>query len=142
MKAHGMGGWIAAASCGLALVGCEASEATTGDGGFELVGSWRSEFGDETISQSRWDGLCLQAVTRYDNTTNVAILQTTGGEGCGTGFSKVLWKDIVGDAFHYCTAAFGEATVDAAANAPVSAVTDDLATGCGGFPWSRLTRKR
>ena len=141
MKARGFCGYLAAAACGLGLAGCDESEATTGDGGFELAGNWSSEFGDEMISQSRWDGFCLQAVTRYDNMGNVAILETTGGEGCGTGFSKVLWKDIAGDAFDYCTAAFGEATADAAANAPVSAVTDDLAAGCGGFPWSHLTRK-
>lgn len=135
-------GAIAALTCGLALAACDESEAVTGDGGFELVGSWQSEYGDETITQTRWDGFCQQAVTRFDNARNVAILEAVGGEGCGSGFSKVVWQDIVDGAFHYCTAAFGEATADAAADAPVSAVSEeDLTVGCGGFPWSRLARK-
>lgn len=143
MKVHDWSkGWIAAGICGLALAACDDTEATTGDGGFELVGAWQSEFGQETITQTRWDGFCQQAVTRFDNAANVAILETVGGQDCGTGFAKVVWKEIVDDAFHYCTAAFGEATADAAANAPTSAVSDDLAAGCGGFPWSHLTRTK
>lgn len=109
---------------------------------FELAGTWTSDFGEETISDSRWDGFCQQAVVSFDNDGNEAILEIVGGEGCGEGFSKVVWKDIVSDAFDYCTAAFGEASVDEAANAPLSAVNDDPMTGCGGFPWSRLSRKQ
>lgn len=107
----------------------------------ELVGSWATEFGEETISATRWDGFCLQAIDSFDNTANVAILATTGGEGCGAGFSRVVWKDIAADAFDYCTTTYGATTAEAAASAPVNAISDDLETGCGGFPWSHLTRK-
>lgn len=108
---------------------------------FELAGTWSSGFGDETISDTRWDGFCTQKITRFSNEDNVAILETDGGEGCGGGFSRVVWNDIVGDAFDYCTTAFGEPSAADAEAAPQSAISDDLATGCGGFPWSRLTRK-
>ncbi len=107
----------------------------------ELTGSWTTEFGEETISETRWDGFCLQAIASFDNDENVAILETTGGEGCGTGFARVIWKDIVADAFDYCTTTYGATTAEAAASAPTDAVSDDLETGCGGFPWSHLTRK-
>jgi hypothetical protein len=121
-----------------------------GDGGgrpfasvasFELAGSWSSGFGDETISDTRWDGFCRQKITRFSNQDNVAILETDGGEGCGSGFSRVIWTDVVGDAFDYCTTAFGELSAADAEAAPTSAISADLTTGCGGFPWSRLNRK-
>jgi len=145
MKKHGFRGWIVSGVMAAAALGAcddQKGDTTPDEVGFELTGAWSSGFGDETISDTRWDGFCLQAVKRFDNTKNEAILETTGGEGCGAGYSKVLWTDIANDAFDYCTAAFGEASIDAAANKSTSAISADLTTGCGGFPWSHLTRKQ
>jgi len=111
------------------------------DDAIELVGTWATEFGDETISESRWDGFCLQTIVSADNDENVAILETVGGEGCGEGFSRVIWNDIVSEAFDYCTTTYGASTAEDAATAATSGISDDLETGCGGFPWSHLTRK-
>jgi len=108
----------------------------------ELVGTWTTEFGEETISETRWDGFCLQAIARVGNEENVAILETVGGEGCGAGFSRVIWHEIVADAFDYCTTTYGATTAEEAATAPTSAISEDLMTGCGGFPWSHLTKKK
>jgi hypothetical protein len=110
-------------------------------GVLEIGGVWSSGFGEETISDSRWDGFCQQAIVSFDNADNVAILKTDGGEGCGTGFGRVIWTDVVGDAFDYCTTTFGEASAQDAETSPTAAITQDLMTGCGGFPWSHLTRK-
>lgn len=109
-------------------------------GAFELIGTWTSEFGDETITESRWDGFCQQRVARYSNEDNVAILETLGPSECGGGFGRVVWQDIADDAFFYCTTTFGQTSIEAADNAP-DATTDDLTGGCGGFAWSHLTRK-
>ena len=136
-------GW---AGAGAALVmGLTACGDDGGDGvetaRFELRGTWATEFGEETISDTRWDGFCLQRVERFDNDANIAILEIDGGEGCGAGFSRVIWKDVVEGAFVYCTTTFNELTADDAAKSPTSAVNDDPATGCGGFPWSRLVKR-
>jgi len=125
------------------VTGCgdDGAEGGPSTASFELTGTWSSGFGDETISETRWDGFCKQKITRYSNEDNLAILETDGGEGCGAGFSRVIWNDVVGDAFDYCTTAFGEPSAADAEAAPTSAISADLTTGCGGFPWSRLTRK-
>jgi len=141
MRVHGFRGWIASGLVTAALAGCDSTPSSSKDSGFELVGRWSSGFDDEAITETRWDSFCLQAVRRYSNLDNVAILETTGGEGCTTGFGRVIWTDIVDDSFNYCTTAFGEPTADDASKAPATAVSDDLASGCGGFPWSHLTRK-
>lgn len=106
----------------------------------ELVGTWTSEFGDETITESAWNGFCQQRIARFSNDDNVAILETLGPGECGTGFGRVVWKDVADDAFYYCTTIFGQASIEAAEAAP-DATTNDLAAGCGGFAWSHLTRR-
>ena len=107
----------------------------------ELVGVWSSGFGDETITATNWDGFCIQAIVRFDNDENVAILETISGQDCLKGFSRVVWNDIVDDTFDYCTTTYAAVTADDAANAEVVNFSNDLMTGCGGFPWSSLTRK-
>jgi hypothetical protein len=107
----------------------------------ELVGVWTSGFGDETITATHWNGFCVQAIARFDNDENVAILETVSGESCLLGFSRVVWNDIADDAFDYCTTTYAAATAEDAATAEVVNFSPDLTTGCGGFPWSRLTRK-
>ncbi|MFO0748421.1 MAG: hypothetical protein U1F43_22565 [Myxococcota bacterium] len=122
--------------------GCDDGDGTTNDGPIELVGSWSSAFGDETITATRWDGFCLQKIASHDNGANVAVLETDGGEGCGTGFNRVVWLEPSGDSFYYCTTAFGAESAAAAANAPEQGVDrGDTAAGCAGFPWSQLTKK-
>jgi len=121
---------------------CDDGGDGTGDAAIELVGAWSSDFGDETITKTHWNGFCEQAISRFDNAANVAVLQTLSGDGCGTGYSRVVWLDIAGQSFDYCVTAFGAETADAAAGAPESGVDrTQLTTGCGGFPWSKLTRK-
>ena len=109
---------------------------------FELEGVWKSEFGEEIITTDTWTGFCVDAIRVRDEVANVAILETLSGDGCLVGsFSRVTWKDIADDAFDYCTTAYGKTSADEAANAPTSGFdADDLAKGCGGFPWSHLTR--
>lgn len=107
----------------------------------ELVGDWASEFGEETITTSNWDGYCIQTIVRVDNEANVAIIETLSGDGCALGFGRIVWTEIADDAFDYCTTTFAAASADEAASAEVSNFSTDLATGCGGFPWSHLTRK-
>lgn len=115
---------------------------TSDDDPIELVGTWATDFGEETISATRWDGFCLQKIERYDNEANVGVLETIGGDGCGLGFSRVIWNDIANNVFYYCTTAFGLPTAAEAAAAPEVNIDDgDMAKGCSTFPWSKLTRK-
>lgn len=130
----------------VAAVGAPACDDSGDDGDktqtIELVGAWTSDFGDETISATRWDGFCGQEIATVDNAANVAVLKTVSGQDCGVGFNRVVWLEPSGDSFYYCTTAFGAETAAAAAGAPEQGVDRaDTATGCAGFPWSHLTKK-
>lgn len=134
-----MAGMVAVA---VGAPGCDDSTATTTDDTIEVVGAWTSAFGDETITATTWNGFCLQTIVSHDNAQNVAILETTGGEGCGTGFGRVVWLEPASDSFSYCTTAFNQATAEAAAAVPEQGIDRaDLEKGCAGFGWSTLTRK-
>ncbi len=114
------------------------------DAPFELEGVWTSDFGEETITSATWTGYVAQTVVQYDNRENIAILRNPEDDQYAPGkYSRVVWTEPEGDAFHYCMVAFGQDTAAAAAAAPESAVdrTDLDEKGCGGFPWSFLTRK-
>ncbi|MCC6621344.1 MAG: hypothetical protein IT385_08815 [Deltaproteobacteria bacterium] len=135
------GAWVIGVIAACATSACDDG----GDDGrttIEVKGSWTSEFGDEDITETHWNGFCVQAIARFDNDDNVAVLETLSGDGCGTGFSRVVWLEPAGDTFHYCVTAFGAESADAAAGAPeVGIDRAALTTGCSGFGWSKLTRR-
>src|SRR5689334_21364563 len=92
-RAGMLGGVAMAMAIGACDDGEETCQATPTNAPFELAGTWSSGFGDEKISDTRWDGFCLQTIESLDNDANVAILKTTGGQDCGSGYSLVVWGD-------------------------------------------------
>lgn len=141
----------AAAAAAAPEVDIDRQDLVDGCGGFpwstlerqtiEVLGEWTSPFGDESITATAWDGYCEQLIARVDDADNIAVLETVGGAGCGTGFNRVVWIEPTNDSFAYCTTVFGLTSVEAAWSAPETNIDrEDLETGCGGFPWSTLTR--
>ena len=59
------------------------------DGGaFELLGSWSSDFGEESIDNVMWSGATL---VEFDNEANVAITQNAQDAMFGPGaFNKIV----------------------------------------------------
>ena len=111
----------------------------------EIVGSWTSPYGTETITNTVWgsDGFTVNIVS-YDNTANVAITQSPADAEFGANtFNKQLWTEPAGGVFYYCVASFGLTTEAEAIAAPTSAAdpSDLEGVGCGGFPWTKLTAK-
>jgi hypothetical protein len=105
----------------------------------ELEGSWTGEFGDEEISSASWNGATL---VEFDNAENTAITQNAEAAAFDPGkFNKLVWTEPRNDSFYYCTVDYGLDSADAAAATAKTADEDDLeGVGCGGFPWSYLTR--
>lgn len=112
-----------------------------GNGGaLEIVGKWSTPFSTEIIREDRWrsfgtgfDG--TSAIVEYDNDDNVVYTESN----CT--FSKNVYIDISGDSFYSCTIAYGLPTLEAAkADTNVANPATPDTSGCGAFPWSKLTR--
>ncbi len=135
-------GWLTVAALG-ALGACD--DGAEGPESFELIGTWTSEFGEETITDTTWTNYIVQTVVSWDNDTNTAILRNPPDAEWGPNdYSRVEWIGPEGDVFHYCVVAFGKMTAQEAETAAAEGVdrTDLEGAGCGGFPWSAMTRKR
>jgi hypothetical protein len=135
----------------LALVGALgpmacASEQAGGSGGaaigLEIAGTWQGGFGTETITETTWtSGMGTVAIARYDNGKNLALTQNSATDKYNPSkWNRVVWTGPTATSFSYCTVAFG---LDSLALAEASTLTADPASpdqGCGGFPWTALTR--
>ena len=105
----------------------------------EIAGSWTGEFGDEEISSDTWNN---QSVISFDNDENSAVTQNADDDAFNPSlFSKLVWTEPENDTFYYCTVDFGVETAELAAATTKTADEADLeGSGCGGFPWTKLTR--
>ena len=120
-----------------------------GTTGIEIAGAWTSMYGDETITDTTWDnGYSVATIVRYDNDDNAAITmdpptEDDGGVTEGS-FGKVVWTELKGGAFYYCSVSFLEASAaDAEAHAMAADDSDPANGGCGDgdFPWTKLEPK-
>jgi hypothetical protein len=119
----------------------ESSSDETGREVLEIVGEWIESYPGgmttHTITPEIWTqssdfgtfGYTLEA---FDNAEQWVVGQDEGDSS----FSRFDWTWDDED-LHYCTAAFGLATLEEAVAAPAADGTN-LETGCGGFSWSHL----
>ncbi len=124
------------------------SEGSSGsEDGLEIIGEWREEFApgmgiDHVILEDRWDQLAdfgdaIFHIEGYDNDARWVIAVGDPANEFGADlYSKFNWS-WDGTDLYYCTAAFDAATFEDAMATP-NADDGDLASGCGGFPWSLL----
>jgi hypothetical protein len=124
---------------------------STGAGALEIAGEWLEEFAPgmgitHVIDETRWDQLsdfgdAAFHVDSYDNEARFVVARADEANE----FSPGLWSRFDwawdGEALYYCTAVYDARTAGDALAAPASE-PDDLETGCGGFPWSRLVAVR
>lgn len=146
----------------VALAGCADDGARGGGGGFvigddaggegdagtdaaaeaiEVAGTWQSNFDtEEVISAEVW---AYMELVSFDNDANRAITQNAEDDEYNPSkFNRIVWTELSGDSFYYCLIAFGKDTAEDAASDPAEADDSDPDTGgCGGFPWTKLTRK-
>lgn len=151
-KAMGFRGWTFGWMMVTAGASCLATACTDDDGddgvtppnAIEIAGTWESDFGDESVSSTAWTGAAPQIIVSYDNTANVAITENPpDAEFAPNTFSRIVWTEPAHDEFYYCTTTYGQATAEAARTATETGIdrADVGAKGCGGFPWSHLTKK-
>ncbi len=116
-----------------------------------IAGVWQSSFGgNETVADKAWSaGTGNTEVVEFDNAGRWVITRNPDDAKYNPGkFNKVVWTNPeVVDAggwkarvFHYCWVDFG---LDTAALAKASTHTADDSepekSGCGKFPWTRLS---
>lgn len=144
---------VLVASLLVVVVGCGAEEGGAAQGGehaaqageqggledlaLEVIGTWASPWGTDSITAEKWNSAFI---TEFDNETNHAITEQPTDDEYNPGkFSKIVWTEVLGDSFYYCTVVFGKDTAEEAANTEDTANRRDLnGEGCGGFPWTKL----
>lgn len=106
----------------------------------EVLGSWASEYGDEDITETQWG---FYPLVKYDNAERVAYTRSADDAEYNPGkYGKIVWLPIVDDSFYYCTVEYALDTLEDAENSTETAdATNPEEEGCGGFPWTKLTRK-
>jgi len=112
----------------------------TGDGDpIDILGSYVDDFGySHTINETHWlsEGSTF-TILEYDNAEMAIIAQNDPTNAAFPDlFSRFDWA-WDGEDLYFCQSVFDGATIDDARNG--GADPDDLAAGCGGFPWSMLT---
>lgn len=151
-KAMGFRGWTfgwflgASASAGCLLAACDDDndDGAVTPAVIEVAGTWESDFGDESITSTAWSGAAPQIVVSFDNAANIAITQNPSDATFAPNtFSRIVWTEPTQNEFYYCTTTYGQATAEAASSAVEYGIdrADVGAKGCGGFPWSHLTKK-
>jgi hypothetical protein len=119
----------------------DTTTAPTGSTTLEVVGDWSDNYGGSTtITATKWGA---DTVVRFDNGANSAVVQAPADAAYNPSkFSKQLWTEPASGSFWLCTVDFGLDSADAAA---ASTKTADAANpadgGCGGFPWTKMTKK-
>jgi hypothetical protein len=130
----------------------------SGEGGagqsepIEIAGTWKNadpEAFEETdiIDSVSWTtdygaGPYVIPIVEYSNSENYAIRQTPEDSEYDPGlFDRVVWTEIDGDHFAYCTPDHGIQTLEEARESSTPVDADDLDAGCDGFPWTQLTVK-
>jgi hypothetical protein len=110
----------------------------TGDEVLAIVGTYTDDFADtHTISETEWTNSAGSfAIEQYSNEEMWLVAQNAESNMYNPG----LWSrfDWTWDAeqLYYCQSVYDGPTIDDALAG--SADAGDLATGCGGFPWSLL----
>ncbi len=138
------------AACGSTAASTGGSDdATSGDsssdgsgdtaGGLTIAGVWSSTFGGYSeISTTAWDDA---TIVKLDAAGRTAIVQNPATAKYNPSqFSKLAWTAPASGSFYYCTVDYGLATAELASATTKTA--DDSApdkSGCGGFPWTKLT---
>lgn len=106
----------------------------------EIIGSYTDDWNyDHDITQTEWTmDTSVFHISQYENDDDFLVAQNDAANQ----YNPDLWSrfdwTLDGTDLYYCQIAFDAAT-EAAALADTSADRADLATGCAGFEWSKLT---
>lgn len=131
------------------IVACDGDGDEHGDGHGDstpaIAGTYVDDFGGEhTISAATWIqsseyGVGVFHVVEVDNAGSVLFAHNADDNEFNPGlYSRFDW--FAGDELYFCQTAYDAASLQAAKETP-RADEADLATGCAGFPWSKLTPK-
>lgn len=130
------------------LAGCPSNEPDDTDTdtetdatGLAIAGSYTDDFGGtHEITDTVWtmDGVGVFNISQYDNDGMWLVAQNDSSNA----FSPDLWSrmdwTVDGTDLYFCQTVFDAPTEQDAIDA-TPAAANDLAAGCGGFPWSQLS---
>ena len=107
----------------------------------EVIGDWSDNYGGSTtITTAQWGA---DTVVRYDNIGNRAVLRAPADAAYNPSkFSKNVWTEPADGSFWLCTVDFGLDTEEGAmASTKTADASKPAEGGCGGFAWTKMSRK-
>lgn len=106
----------------------------------EIAGHWDTNFDTtEDIDDEWWD---FMHMIEFDNDDRWAVTQNPEDNEWGADtYNRLVWTPIEDDVFYYCTVDFNLDTEEEAMDTDATADDDDLDGGCGGNPWTEMTRQ-
>jgi hypothetical protein len=157
-KRTNLASWACALLIGMAqlMAGCDSDDDSADpDAGtpstethLELAGTWENTaFGEvDVIDDDSWSTTIgsgddafatTSTVTKYSNDENYVILEGEDGK-----FGRNVWTEIDGDSFYSCTVDFGlDSAEDVEDSTNTADDSDPETSGCGNFPWTKLTKQ-
>jgi len=128
------------------LVGCGGDDSDNGDT-LAIIGTYNDGFSDHAVAETTWtmssDGMADSVfhIASYSNTEQFLVAENDAANEYNPGlWSRFDWA-YVGADLYLCQPAYDAASQAAAAAASGADRLDITGTGCGGFPWSKLTPK-
>lgn len=129
------------------------SDWDSGCGGFpwsvlsgpSILGRYLDDYqGTHEISATAWkiggQGTSLFHLLKLSNTQQYIVAENDTENSFSPGkYSRFDWYASTSDGLYYCQTAY-QAETEAEAEATTPADPTELATGCGGFPWSKLVQ--
>lgn len=115
-----------------------------GGGPIEITGTFTTPFGMETITEETWNnGFTTTTIEDWDNGDNWVVIKNPADDMFNPSkYARIVWTEEVDGKFHYCTVDFGLETLEAAQTSTQTADSSDPDnSGCGGFPWTAMTRQ-
>ena len=141
--------FVVLVSAAILALGCDSGTsggAAAATPAIEIVGSWTNNFaGDETITADKWTSAGGAAkIVALDNGKNLAYTQNAADAQYGPAkFNKTVWTEPKADSFYYCMIDFNKDSLALAKASTLVADDKDLEkSGCAGFGWTKMTKKK
>ena len=137
----------------------------------EINGKWRADFGENSYIfyifaeknaffgfRGFWEDFTIRLIVEFDNNTKTLYVKGIGEPDYGGEFSadcngngirgepgvecysRIVWTKY-NNYYYYCEIVSNKGSLEQAKSDPATADSSNLASGCGGFSWTKFDQK-
>jgi hypothetical protein len=110
----------------------------------EICGNWSDDYtGIHSINATEWTVNYgtpeVDTIVEFSNTTNTLYILTPSNAFNPNTYSRIVWTEITASTFYYCIVVYNKPDLVSAKSDPATADSSNLASGCGGFAWTKMS---